>query len=101
MKPSGPRHVADLLGSGDLKRLRQAALEQRELTESIRARLPNPAAAHLTSARREPDGRLVLTADSAAWAARIRFIAADAELGPVTVRVAPRGADQSGMPGAS
>jgi hypothetical protein len=95
MSADGPRSLADLLGTGDLGRLRIEAERRRTLTEDIRARLPDGIAAHLTGAHREGDGRLVLSADSAAWAARIRFVADDAGLGEVTVRVAPQ-APQSG-----
>jgi hypothetical protein len=89
MKPDGPRSLADLLASGDFQRLRAEAGRRRTLTAEIRARLPEHVASHLTGAHRDGDGRLVLAADSAAWAARIRFIADDIGLGGAIVRVAP------------
>ncbi len=101
MKGSGPRSLADLLRTGDIGRLRAEALNRRTLTEEIRARLPAPLATHLTGAHREADGLLVLSVDSAAWAARLRFVADEAGLGAVSVRVAPPDPDQSGSPGAS
>jgi hypothetical protein len=112
MSAGGPRSLADLLHTGDLGKLRAEAERRRTLTEEVRARLPAGIGLHLTAAHREGDGRLVLSADSAAWAARIRFIADDAGLGTVTVRVAPRAgieapqrssgkSGQSGTPGAS
>jgi len=91
MKSNGPRSIADLLQSGDFSQLRAEALRRRTLTEEVRARLPEADAAHVTGAHREADGRLVVTADSGAWAARIRFIADDSGLGSVIVRVAPPG----------
>lgn len=104
MKPTGPRSLANLLESRDFRRLRAEAQRRRTLTEDVRARLPAADAAHVVGAHREADGRLVITADSGAWAARIRFIADDAGLGRVQVKVAPPGdpADgQSGRPGTS
>jgi len=91
MKSDGPRSLADLLASGDFQRLRAEAGKRRTLTAEIQARLPEEVAAHLTGAHRDEEGRLVLMADSAAWAARIRFIADDAGLGGAIVRVAPPG----------
>jgi hypothetical protein len=104
MKPRGPRSLADLLQSGNFQALRTEALQRQTLTETVRTRLPAADAAHVVGAHREADGQLVVTADSGAWAARIRLIADDAGLGSVRVRVARR-ADpalaQSGKPGAS
>ena len=90
MSADGPRSLADLLQSGDISRLRREAETRRTLTDEVRGRLPAGVADHLTGAHRDGDGRLVLTADSAAWAARIRYIADDAGLGGTVVRVAPR-----------
>ena len=104
MKTTGPRSIADLLESQDFRRLRADAERRRTLTEQVRASLPETDAAHVVGVRRQADGRLVITADSGAWAARIRFIADDAGLGDVQVRVAPPGngaPGQSGKPGAS
>lgn len=89
MSRDGPKSLADLLHNGDLGRLRQEADRRRSMTEEIRARLPTAVAAHLSGAHRDEAGKLVLTADSAAWAARMRYIADEAGLGSVTVRVSP------------
>jgi predicted nucleic acid-binding Zn ribbon protein len=89
MSLEGPRSLADLLQSGNLQSLRAEAQRRRTLTEQVRSRLPAADAAHVIGAHREADGRLVVTADSSAWAARLRFIADDAGLGNVHVRVAP------------
>lgn len=89
MSADGPRSLADLLTTGDIGRLRREAERRRTLTDEVRARLPAGVAAHVTGAHRDGDGRLCVSADSAAWAARLRFIADDAGLGDVAVRVAP------------
>ncbi len=91
--------LGDLLGSGGLGRLAREAEAHRDLTARVRARLPEAEAAHLVSVHAEA-GRWVVAMDSPAWAARVRYRAA--ELGgavPVRVTVVPQG--QSGKPGAS
>ena len=91
MRPEGPRSLGDLLLAGDLGRLRAEAERRRTLTREIRNLLPRTVARHVVGAHRDAQGRLVIAADSAAWAARLRFVADDAGLGQVIVRVAPRG----------
>ena len=62
-------------GTGSaLDRLSQRAACMDELTGSIRGALPDPIRPHLIGANLRDD-RLVLIADSAVWAARLRFYA--------------------------
>ncbi len=55
-----------------LAKISGKAAQLEELTVFIRQALPEPARNHLIAAS-EHDSALVLTADSAAWAARMRF----------------------------
>jgi len=75
MADNEPRSLADLLkpGNSGLGRLARQASEQSALAEVLRAGLPAELAAALLSASLRPDGTLVVTASSPAWAARLRF----------------------------
>lgn len=67
------------LGADDsslLARLKRTAREREHLTDSLRCALPNLIKPHLVGAEVKND-RLVLVADSAVWAARMRFYATD------------------------
>jgi hypothetical protein len=96
-----PRTLAELLQSSDIAKLRDEAAARRELTTQIRALLPPDEASHLVHAGVDADDRLVLTMDSAVWAARVRFRAEALGAKRVRVRVRPGEEPQSGTPGAS
>lgn len=99
--PEAPRSLAELLASGALGALAEEAERRRALTARIRASLSEAEAAHLVAAGIDPDGGLVLTMDSGAWATRVRYRFAGE--GRIKVRVAPAGGTgaQSPKPGAS
>jgi hypothetical protein len=72
-RPDGPKTLEGLLGeSPRLARLAQSAARLAALTTSAREALPPEIRPHLTAASVRDD-TLVLTADSPAWAARLRF----------------------------
>jgi hypothetical protein len=72
-KPDLPKTLKGLLGeSPRLARLAQSAARLAALTASAREALPPEIQPHLTAASVHED-TLVLTADSPAWAARLRF----------------------------
>jgi hypothetical protein len=78
------------LQSGDIGRLRDEAAARRAFLEDIKALLPADEARHLVAASTDPAGRLVLSMDSAAWAARVRYRARELGRDRVRVRVMPR-----------
>lgn len=79
-----PRLLKDLLASNDLARLVSRARQAGELDGRVRALLPAELARHVTGAVRHDD-TVVILADSAAWATRIRFHAPE-----LVERLAPR-----------
>jgi hypothetical protein len=101
MPGKGPRTLSELLQSGDIAKLRDEAAARRALTSQIKALLPEDEASHLVRAGTDSDGSLVLTMDSAVWAAKVRFRAEALGSRRVRVRVRPGDDSQSGMPGAS
>jgi hypothetical protein len=100
MQAKGPRSIAELLHSGDIAGLQREAATRREFVEELRLLLPADEAGHLVAASTDAAGRLVLSMDSAAWAARVRFRATELGHANIRVRVVPA-PDQSGKPGAS
>jgi hypothetical protein len=95
-----PRSLAELLERGTLAALSAEARRRRDLTEVIRGMLPAEEAAHLVSASVSADDELILTMDASAWAARVKYRAA--QLGSerrIRVRVQPVPPGQSGKPG--
>jgi hypothetical protein len=90
--PDTPRPLAELLRGGSLAALVEEASERRALTAQARKWLSEEEGPHLVAASRDPDGVLVLTMDSAVWAARVRYRAgADGSPG-LRVKVSPRSA---------
>jgi len=79
MPTDKPVALRDLLSNpaSPLARVSGAVEQMAEMANSIRAALPNNLKPHLVSANVRDD-RLILVADSAVWAARIRFYASDA-----------------------
>src|SRR5262245_56594752 len=76
-KPDLPKTLKGLLGeSPRLARLAQSAARLAALTASAREALPPEIRPHLTAASVHDD-TLVLTADSPAWGARLRFHGAE------------------------
>lgn len=81
-------------------RLKRAACDREHLARSLRSALPNLIKPHLVGAELKND-RLVLVADSAVWAARMRFYASDvlkymaalhsSAITRVDVRIRPQG----------
>ena len=72
-KPSRPKALKSVLGDSQrLGRLAESAARLGALTASVREALPPEIQPHLTAASVRDD-TLVLTADSPAWAARLRF----------------------------
>ncbi len=70
-----PRKLSNILAGqgGDLSRLLQRAERIAGLTGSVRGVLPANIAAHVVSASMHDD-RMIVIADSAVWAARIRYL---------------------------
>jgi hypothetical protein len=95
MPGEGPRRLADLLQAGRLGQLGREAAQRRELVEDLRTLLPEEEAAHLVAASTDADGRLVLSMDSASWAARVRYRARDLGRDEIRVRVLPRQTDRT------
>lgn len=85
---NSPRKLADVLATGRLAALGREAERRRTTTERVRAQLPPDEAAHLVSASTEGDA-LVLVMDSAVWAARVRYRAAELGAARLKVRVLP------------
>lgn len=85
-----PRKLADILSTGALGRLGSEARERRAKTERIRAQLPPDEAEHLLSATTGEAGELILVMDSALWAARVRYRAAELGVERLRVRVLPQ-----------
>lgn len=83
------RSLSELLRSGDISELQREARRRRALADEIRSALTPDEAAHVVGAHVDPEGVLVVSVDSAAWAARLRFARPDGR--PVRVRVAPPG----------
>jgi len=79
----------ELLRRGDLAGLVAGARERSALTAAIRALLPADEARRLIAANRDADGTLVLSVDSGAWAARLRYTQAELGTDRVRVRVVP------------
>ena len=89
--PDGrPRALAELLKSGDLGKLEREAAARRTFLADIKSLLPSEEAQHLVAASTDAKGRLVLSLDSAAWAARVRYRARELGHGDIRVRVVPR-----------
>ena len=87
----------ELLRRGDLASLVAGARARSALTEAIRALLPEEEARRLVAAHRDADGTLVLSVDSGAWAARLRYTQAELGAERVRVRVVPaQRADEAG-----
>lgn len=93
MPVKGPRTLAELLQSGDMAHLRREAAARRDFLADIKALLPADEASHLVAASTDAAGRLVLSMDSAAWAARVRYRARELGRDRVRVRVTPRPSD--------
>ncbi len=85
----GPRRIDELLRTGDISALKREARRRRQLVDAVRERLPQDLAAHVYGAHLEPDGRLIVAMDSAAWAAKLKFLGLDYEGRDLTVKVAP------------
>jgi hypothetical protein len=83
--------LADLLQSGDIKRLLSQAAERRRLVTEVKASLPADEAEHVVSASTDAGGRLTIGVDSAVWAARVRYRVGELGRGDVQVRVVPKG----------
>jgi hypothetical protein len=73
-----------LLAGNDLSRLVERAREAGELDARVRALLPEELAVHVTGAALH-ENTVVVLADSAAWASRLRFHAPE-----LVERLAPR-----------
>lgn len=90
MSSNGPKTLADLLGTGTLQDLTEKSRQHRELTAEIRAALPAEEADHLVLAQLDSQGNLILTMDSAAWAARVRYRAGRLGRRHLKVKVLPK-----------
>jgi hypothetical protein len=86
-----PPSLADLLGRGRLRELAREAERRQGLAAEVRTKLPAEEGAHLLSAARAETGELVLVMDSAAWAARVRYRAAELGEERLRVKVSPPG----------
>ena len=100
MTAKHPRSLAELLKTGNLADLAAEARRREGLTERIRGLLPSDEAAHLVAVHTIDTGELVLTMDSSAWAARVRYRAEDLGAERLRVRVLPQ-TPQSGKLGTS
>lgn len=72
----GPVRLGDLLQGSRLGDIVQRARDAESLTSRVQRLLPSDLAAHVVGASLD-DGRLVIMADSSAWAARLKFHARD------------------------
>lgn len=70
------RRMSDYLERSQAKRLASLARQQQGLLAAVRQALPQPLAAHCIGAARGGK-RLILFADSAVWATRLRFSAGE------------------------
>lgn len=103
MKERHPRSLAEVMaGSPRLQALNEARQTRSEWTQAAQQWLPNELAPHLVAATLQ-DGVLVLSFDSAVWAARGRYVerqilmaAGDQAIKAVKVRVHPRGGQPLG-----
>jgi Dna[CI] antecedent, DciA len=86
-----PEPIAAVLAQGQLGRVAAEAQRRRETTERVRQKLPPEEARELVAAHLEADGSLTIAMSSPAWAARVRYRAAELEVPRLNVRVAPRG----------
>lgn len=73
MSPGSPRSIAELLRTGDISRLKAEAAGRRKLATEVRAALPAAEAEHVVSAHIDESDQLVISVDSPAWAARLRY----------------------------
>ena len=89
MPHSGPKSLAELLQSGGIAKLQREAAARRDFTADLKRLLPPEEASHLVAASTDAAGRLVLSMDSAAWAARVRYRARELGRENVRVRVVP------------
>lgn len=89
MSSDSPTRLGTLLGTGRLGELAREAERRRGFTGRIRAKLPPEEGDHLVSAAENEAGELVLVMDSPAWAARVRYRAAELGVRRLRVRVAP------------
>jgi len=104
MKARDPRSLAQIMaGSERLRALDQSRQTRAAWTQAAQQWLPGDIAPHLVAATLDRAGTLVLSFDSAAWAARSRYLereilaaAADAAIKAIRVRVHPRGGRPSG-----
>jgi hypothetical protein len=92
MTRSGPRSLAELLQFGDISKLKAEAARRRSLMADVKAALPEGEAAHVVSANIDSEGRLIVAMDSAAWAARLHYLATELLGHRVRVKVAQPGA---------
>jgi hypothetical protein len=92
--PKSPVRVGALLGTGRLGELTREAERRRGFTGRIRAKLPPDEGEHLVSAAENDAGELVLVMDSPAWAARVRYRAAELGVRRLRVKVGPPGASK-------
>ena len=83
-----PRRLGELLEDGSLAALKREVLRRRNATISSCALLPADEAAHVVTAAFDADGTLVLTMDTPAWAARVRYLTATWGQ-PTRVKVVP------------
>ena len=107
MSTDKPVALKDLLAhpGSALAGFRQRAKHTEDLTHALSAVFPEPVRPHLISAGVHGD-RLILTADAAVWAARMRFYVSDAieymasnhnsPINRVDVRVRPDWRDRDG-----
>jgi len=90
MESDHPTSLADLLRSGEIKKLWAQAERRARFTAEIKALLPAEEAHHLVSAKTDDRGRLILAMDSAAWAARVRFRTQEFAGQQLRVKVIPK-----------
>ena len=75
MTKTGPKSLAEVFhgGPGGLMDLARKAEEYAALADAIRRGLPATTGDHVTMVTVEPDGTLVVSVDSGAWASRLRY----------------------------
>ena len=78
MPTKQPVSIGDLLraGTSPLARLTRQSARREQLADTLRVAFPGEIKPHLVGAEVRED-RLVLVADNAVWAARMRFYASD------------------------
>ena len=95
MSSRGPRAIADVLQSGDISALKATVEERRSLLARVKAELDPAESGHVVSAHIDASGGIVVSMESAAWAARLRYQRTEVLGRSLKVRVGVRGTNDT------